>query len=83
MVTKSESGSWSGKKTFGLYSLLSFAAGAGATKTILDFVRPDANDNLSWAMGVGLATGVTVGALVSTGILNIRFLTPRKKVIQV
>jgi hypothetical protein len=83
MVVKTDETPWSAKKAFGVWGLLSGAAGAGVTKTIADAVQPNNPDNLQWALAMGAATGALVGILCAVGVFSVRIISPRKTTIQV
>jgi len=83
IVAKTDNHPWSGKKAFGVWGLLGGAAGAGAAKSIVDVIQPDNPNNLVWALAGGLTVGILLGALSTSGVLHVRFLSPRKTTIQV
>lgn len=72
---------WSGKKAGGLFGVLSGVVSMAASKEILDTLRPEAEDNLTWAIVVGTATGIVVGSLTGAGVLGVNIFAGRKRVV--
>jgi len=75
----------SAKTTAGIWGVITGVVGMAAAKTILDFARPTATDNLTWAAVTGLATGLVIGSLTGSGVLGINiykgmFTTDRTKI---
>jgi hypothetical protein len=83
MQLKSKKKHWKGTTTFGLFGILSGVGAMGATKTILDTIQPNNPDNIKWALTVGGATGVLIGALTASGVLGVRVFSGRKEIINI
>jgi hypothetical protein len=71
MSSKNKKRHGKGTTTFGVFDLLGGVGAMGATKTILDAMQPNHPDNIKWALAVGGATAVLLGALTRPLYLNL------------
>ena len=73
MSLKTKKRHWKPSTSFALFGLLAGVGGMGATKMILDSIRPNDPNNLPMSIVIGGASGVLVGGLAAMVV------TPRRQ----